>query len=158
MRFERERLRAKMLDHEVMHHTGRSYSFKSSRDLVERAQTHWLSLSVCCDRHDPGLLAIGPAAQRTEPESYVEACRRILRTAALTLNIPTIEYLDDHDMFEDMGLKYRDLEELLHRVVPKCPKNTYAARAVACGVAAAAQMLELRGDLVARETKTPAKS
>lgn len=154
MLFEEERLRARIVDSKVMHHTGRQYSFDSGPELTKRANVHWLSLQICFERHTPGLIVLGPPAKRSEPAPYVEACRRILRTGALALSLPTIEYQNDREMLEDLGLRQREISGLIQRVLPRCPKNQYALMAIAGGIAGAAQMLELRDDLVSRATES----
>lgn len=156
LRFEEHRLRAKVISTAVMHHTGRQYSFASPEEMVKRANVHWLSLQMCFERYVPGVLAICPAAQKSEPEAYVEACRKILRTAAITFNVPTIEYHDEQELLEDLGIRQKDLVPLIKRVLPHHTKNRYTYRVIGGGVAAAVQMLELREELVACAT-SPAK-
>jgi hypothetical protein len=153
MRFERHQLRATVVDYDVMHHTIRGYSLSSQKELMARANVHWLSLSVCLERYVPDVVVLGPSAQRSEAQNNAEACRRIIRTATIALSVPTLEYQTDREMVEDLGIGQRDLRDLVGRVVESVPSNRFAVRTLASGVAGAVQMLDLRKDILARETE-----
>lgn len=154
MVFEEHILRAKVIDFDVMHHqTFRKFSFSSLADLINRASVHWLLLSVCFERYTPDLVVLGPPAQNKEPGDYVEACRRVIRTATVTGNIPTIEYQTDAEMWRDMRINRRLVHDLISTVVSNCPNNRFAVRTLCGGIAGASQMMELRIPDVLRETR-----
>jgi hypothetical protein len=153
-----DQLRATIIDSDVLHHTARHFSFRSFADMLDRARVHWLILSTCLDRNEPAIIALGPPADKRENRDYIEACCRMLRTAALTLSIPIYEYSSEEEIQTELGLRARCLLTATKQVVSPTSLPRCVLIASSAGIAAAAQMLELPTDVFSRETKLYPKS
>ena len=144
---EHSRLIGRVLEDGVLHHTKRGYNFNSFDALLARAAVHWRLLELFLDRSPPGLLAIGPAATSSEPKDYVEASRRVLRSAAMALDLPWIEYHTEEEIRTELRLRARLLPIVVAKSLHKRSKNRQLYLASSSGLAAASQMLDLRVDL-----------
>lgn len=150
---QHDELRASVLDCDVLHHSARGFSFGEFKDLLARARVHWLVLSVCLERSSPAVLVLGPPADSRENPEYIEACRRVLRTAAITLSVPIIEYQDEVELQDEMGVRARRLFESIKELVHMADKRRSVRLAAAAGMAGASQMLELTMTNVSRENR-----
>jgi hypothetical protein len=157
LRVQHDTLRGCVIDSDVLHHTARGFKFDTLPEQIARARVHWLVLSIWLEREKDAVIVLGPPADRRENPNYVEACRRTIRTAAVSMAIPLLEYETEEEVQTEVGLRSRRLFDRVREIVPITKPPRGVLLATAAGVAGAAQLLELRIDVVSREKRSSGK-